>query len=115
MLIAAERRGPARMSDFASFCGLNPTMVSRMVPKLEQAGLLLRRPDADDKRASTVEATRKAHKLLEKVRSERDDALASLLAELSEEELRAIAMSVPALEKVVELLAAQVSPSREQQ
>jgi DNA-binding MarR family transcriptional regulator len=111
MLIVAERHGPARISEFASFCGLNPTMVSRMVPKLEEAGLLLRRPDPDDKRASKVEASSKGRKLLEEVRSERDDVLAKVLADLDDEERRAISGAVPALERVAERLATQGRPA----
>ncbi|MDA8302967.1 MAG: MarR family transcriptional regulator [Actinomycetota bacterium] len=104
MLVVAARRGPARMSDFASFCGLNPTMVSRLVPKLEEAGLLHTRADPDDKRARRVEATKKAAKLLERVRSERSSALARLLEQLEEPERRAVFAAIPALEKLAERL-----------
>ena len=104
MLVVASRRGPARMSDFASFCGLNPTMVSRLVPKLEEAGLLRTRADPDDRRARRVEATNKAAKLLERVRSERSSALARLLQELEEPERRAVTAAIPVLEKLAERL-----------
>jgi DNA-binding MarR family transcriptional regulator len=114
MLIVAERRGPARMSEFASFCGLNPTMVSRMVPKLEAAGLLRRRPDPEDKRASTVEATAQGRELLEAVRSERSDVLARLLAELEGHERQAIEAALPALEKMAELLTPNAPTARAQ-
>ena len=82
MLVVAEKHGPARMSDLASFCGLNPTMLSRMVPKLEEAGFLRREADPKDGRVWRVEATKKARTLLERVRTERNDALSKLLDEL---------------------------------
>ena len=104
LLVVAERRGPARMSDFASFCGLNPTMLSRMVPKLEEAGLLSREMGQDDKRVCLVAATKKARALLARVRSEREDALSQLLGELDEPERRAIAAATPVLEKLAERL-----------
>ncbi len=104
MLVVAARRGPARMSDFASFCGLNPTMVSRLVPKLEEAGLLRTRADPHDRRARRVEATNKAATLLERVRSERSSALARLLEELEEPERRAVSAAIPVLEKLAERL-----------
>jgi DNA-binding MarR family transcriptional regulator len=113
MLIVADRSGPARISDFASFCGLNPTMVSRMAPKLEAAGLLRRRPDPNDKRASTVEATTKARKLLERVRSERSDVLARLLDDLDDQDRQAIEAALPALEKLADLLAIDSAPAKE--
>ena len=107
MLVVAEKHGPARMSDLASFCGLNPTMVSRMVPKLEQAGFLRRQADPSDGRVWRVEATKKAHTLLERVRSERNDALSKLLDDLDDDERDAIATATPVLEKLAERLRSQ--------
>ena len=104
LLVVAERRGPARMSDFAAFCGVNPTMLSRMVPKLEEAGLLSREVGPVDKRVCLIAATKKARALLARVRSEREDALSRLLEELDEPERRAIAAATPALEKLAERL-----------
>ena len=102
ILMVAEKRGAARMSDLASFCGLNPTMLSRMVPRLEEAGLLRREVEPADKRVSRVEATPLASELLDKVRSEREDALSKLLDELDEDERSAIAAATPVLEKLAE-------------
>src|SRR5271166_5679739 len=75
VLVAAERQGPIRMSDLADFAGLNPTMLLRLIPKLERAGLIRRLADDADKRVSRVEATGKGRRLLERVREERNDAL----------------------------------------
>jgi DNA-binding MarR family transcriptional regulator len=107
MLVVAERHGPARMSDLAVFCGLNPTMVSRLVPRLVELGLLVREADPADKRVCLVEATIPARELLERVRSERDDALSKLLDDLDERERQAIAAATPVLEKLAEALRAQ--------
>jgi DNA-binding MarR family transcriptional regulator len=112
VLLVAMRRGPARMSDIASFCGVNPTMLSRMVPRLEAAGLLGRQVDESDKRAWRIAATAKSHRLVEKVLSEREGALTRLLAELSPEDRAAIAAATPVLEKLSERLRAEASPAR---
>jgi DNA-binding MarR family transcriptional regulator len=104
MLIVAEKHGPARMSDLASFCGLNPTMLSRMVPKLEEAGFLRREADPTDGRVWRVEATKKARNLLQRVRTERNDALSKLLDDLDDSEREAIAAATPVLEKLAERL-----------
>lgn len=104
MLVVAEGRGPARMSDLALFCGVNPTMLSRMVPRLEELGLLARQTDPSDKRVCRVEATPEGRALLERVRSERDDVLSKLLDELGEPERRALAAATPVLEKLAERL-----------
>jgi DNA-binding MarR family transcriptional regulator len=92
------------MSDFASFCGVNPTMLSRLVPKLEEAGLLSREVGPADKRVCLIAATEKARALLTRVRSEREDALSRLLDELDGPERHAIAAATPVLEKLAERL-----------
>ena len=79
VLVAAERRGPIRLSDLASFAGLNPTMLSRLIPKLEEAGLIRRLGVETDRRVCRVEATAKGRRLLERIRTERNDALSKRL------------------------------------
>jgi DNA-binding MarR family transcriptional regulator len=108
MLIMADRRGPARMSEFATFCGLNPTMLSRLVPPLEEMGLLARQGDPADKRASLIAATDKSRSLLDQVRSERNDVLSRLFDDLSPAERQAVAAVIPVLEKLAEHLRDQV-------
>src|SRR5271168_216238 len=75
ILVASEKHGPTRLSDLAAFAGLNPTMLSRLVPKLEEAGLVRRLFDESDRRVCRVEATQDGSRLLERIRSERNDAL----------------------------------------
>ena len=104
LLVAAERRGPIRMSDLASFAGLNPTMLSRVVPKLERAGLIARIPDEEDRRVWRVEITAPGHALLERIRSERDDALSAQLQELDPAGRAALDAALPVLELLAERL-----------
>ncbi len=104
VLVAAERSGPIRMSDLADFAGLNPTMLSRLIPKLEKAGLIRRLADEADKRVCRVEATGKGRRLLERVREERNDALSERLEALDDSQQRAIAIALPVLEELAERL-----------
>ncbi len=104
VLIAAERQGPIRMSDLADFAGLNPTMLSRLIPKLEKAGLIRRLADVADKRVCRVEATGKGRRLIERVREERNDALSKRLGELDDWQRDALAMALPVLEELAERL-----------
>jgi len=104
LLVAAERRGPIRLSDLASFAGLNPTMLSRLVPKLEAGGLIRRLAVEGDRRVCRVEATAKGHRLLERIRSERNDALSKRLAELDPAEREAVLVALPVLEDLAERL-----------
>ena len=61
MFTSAVVRGPIRMSDLAEFTGLNPTMLSRLIPKLEESGLIRRLFDDSDRRVCRVEATAKGY------------------------------------------------------
>ncbi len=106
VLVAAERRGPIRLSDLASFAGLNPTMLSRLIPKLERAGLIRRLPDETDRRVCRVEATLAGSALLSRIRSERNDVLSNKLSELAPLERESLAVALPVLEELAEKLAA---------
>ena len=104
VLVAAEREGPVRLSDLAAQVGLNPTMLSRLVPKLEQAGLVRRLPDESDRRVTFLQASPKGARLLGRVRSERNDALSRRLAELDPGEREALAAALPVIEQLAERL-----------
>lgn len=104
MLVAAERKGPVRLSALAGFTGLNPTMLSRLVPKLEEAQLLRRLGDDTDRRVSLVEVTARGSRLLDKVRSERNDLLSRRVAGLSEEDRQRLVAAIPVLEGLAEAL-----------
>jgi DNA-binding MarR family transcriptional regulator len=104
VLVAAERRGPVRLSDLAAFAGLNPTMLSRVIAKLEESGLVRRLPAETDRRVCRVDATPTGRRLLEEVRSERNDALSRKLEELDAGQRRSLAVALPVLEELAERL-----------
>lgn len=104
VLVGAERHGPIRLSDLASLAGLNPTMLSRLIPRLEEAGLIRRQFDEDDRRVCLVQVTAGGKALLERIRSERDDALSHRLAELAERERDVLRAALPVLEHLAESL-----------
>jgi DNA-binding MarR family transcriptional regulator len=105
VLVAVERRGPVRLGELALAAGFNPTMLSRLVARLEVMQLVRRSGDKADRRVSLVEITVRGRRLLEKVRSERDDILTSRLAHLETEERLALARALPVLEGLAESLA----------
>ncbi len=106
LVLVAAKRGPASMSEMAAFCGVNPTMLSRMVPRLVAAGLL-ERHQGDDRRVSLVQATPLGRRLVGRVLSERDDALSVLMAALTDQERQALAAATPVLERLADTLRAQ--------
>ncbi|WP_329340625.1 MarR family transcriptional regulator [Streptomyces sp. NBC_00663] len=60
-------RGPARQSELIRLLGLDPSTVTKMLQRLEQAGHIRRLPDPADRRAVLVEATDAGAHLLTEV------------------------------------------------
>ncbi|MFE3558063.1 MarR family winged helix-turn-helix transcriptional regulator [Streptomyces sp. NPDC059193] len=60
--------GAVRQSELIKAVGLDPSTVTKMLQRLEQAGHVRRRPDPADRRASLVEATETSCGLLFEVR-----------------------------------------------
>jgi DNA-binding MarR family transcriptional regulator len=102
VLFTIVKRGPLALSDLAEREALNPTMLSRVVGALAQAGLVTRTTAAGDRRAALVAATAAGRRLRERIHSERNDVLAASLARLEEGERAAILAALPALEALVE-------------
>jgi DNA-binding MarR family transcriptional regulator len=80
---------------------VRPPTITRLVDKLEAAGLADRVPDPVDRRISRVEATAKGVKLLHDGRRRRVASLAASLRELPAKERSALSKAVPILERVV--------------
>jgi len=104
VLATAARLGPLRITELAEFEGINPTMMSRIVGKLEDAGLLHRNADPDDRRAALVEATPAGRELQRHVREERTRLLAEQLATLPAEDSDGLLDALPHLEALATAL-----------
>jgi DNA-binding MarR family transcriptional regulator len=88
VLVTTVGRGPLRHADLARVEGLNPTMLSRIVGKLEAAGLVARLADSGDGRVVHVAATKRGRDLVTRIRSERSDALNLALKGLPKTSIR---------------------------
>jgi DNA-binding MarR family transcriptional regulator len=106
-IVAREREAPVKLTELAGLAGLNPTMLSRMVGKLEAQGLLRRYGDPADGRVWRVELTPAGSKLHEKVRKERARRLAHELDLMAPGERQAIVQALGALEALAERLLQQ--------
>ena len=104
VLMAIARAGSLRLSDLAREEGLNSTMLSRIVAKLEAGGMVTRTCDPKDARVIHVTATPEGVALRERIRSERTDALLFALSRLSKEEKLALRAATPVLEAIVATL-----------
>jgi DNA-binding MarR family transcriptional regulator len=99
-LLNADRHGPMRMSELASSEGVNPTMLSRVVGGMVHEALLERSSDEGDRRAALVSVTAKGHKLAERMRRERTDAVNAAMRGLSPDDWERIERALPALEEL---------------
>jgi len=101
VLMAIARAGSIRLSDLAKEEGLNPTMLSRIIAKLEASGMVARTSDPTDARVIHLSATPEGLALRETIRNERTDALLFALGRLSKEDKKTLSAATPVLENIV--------------
>jgi DNA-binding MarR family transcriptional regulator len=104
VLLTVVREGPIRLSVLAEAESLNPTMLSRVIADLGEAGLVARTSDDGDRRAAWAEPTDKGRALAERMRRERTDAVNEAMAELSPTDRHLLKKALPALEQLAERL-----------
>ena len=104
VLLHVARAGQIRLSELSEAEGINPTMMSRVIAALTEAGLVERVSDPSDRRAAFAEATPAGRKLADRIRRERTDALNVALEGLDERERSQIETALPALERLAEQL-----------
>lgn len=106
------RRGPLGLTELTEIEGLNPTMLSRVVGKLDSFGLIRRLRDPDDFRAARVEVTPEGREISQRIAAQRAAILSERLAGLPPEQESALVAALPALENLAEDLAAAVRRGR---
>jgi DNA-binding MarR family transcriptional regulator len=104
ILLRVVRAGTIRLSALAESEGLNPTMLSRAISHLVDAGLVERSCDPGDRRSAWVQSTAAGRKLAERMRTERTDAVKLALSGLEEHDRDALERALPALEALAEQL-----------
>lgn len=91
MLAQLHDLGAQRLSELAARVGVDTSTASRQVCRLESEGLVARRDDPRDKRASMLSVSPRGRAALNKVRRARREMFATLLNEWSEDERRQLA------------------------
>jgi DNA-binding MarR family transcriptional regulator len=104
VLLSVDRRGRTRISEVAELEALNPTLLSRTISTLVDAGLLDRVSDAGDRRAAWVEVTDEGHRLAERMRRERTEVVNRGMSALPAAERRIVEQAIPALEALADEL-----------
>jgi DNA-binding MarR family transcriptional regulator len=100
VLFTVVRCGPIGMSELAREEDLNPTMLSRVVARLANDGLLERTPHPGDGRVVVVSATDAGTSLRSETMQARTDVLAHELDGLSPEDAAALKAALPVIEKL---------------
>ncbi|CAM5345506.1 MULTISPECIES: MarR family winged helix-turn-helix transcriptional regulator [Streptomyces] len=97
------RCGTATPGELARKEHVQPPSMTRIVALLEAKGLVRLEPHPEDRRQKVVTQTEEAEAMLEESRSRRNAWLASLAAELDEDEWARIRSAAPVLEKLAHL------------
>ncbi len=98
VLATLVREGPAGAGELAAAEAVNPTMLSRVLAHLEQAGLARREPSAGDARCTVARATPAGRRLVSRLRARRAALLLERLEELPPDDIARLAAALPALE-----------------
>ena len=94
--------GPLTPSELAAREKIQRPTATRVLARLEEAGLIARAADPTDRRSSLVAATDAGHALLAHTRERKDLYLAERLDRLSPEELAVLDRAAGILERVLE-------------
>lgn len=95
-------RGPLGLAELTEIEGLNPTMLSRVIGKLDSFGLLRRLRDPDDFRAIRVEVTPEGKRTYQRIAAQRAAIISERVAGLPAEQEAALVAALPALENLAE-------------
>ena len=100
-LATVERHGPMTPSELATRERIQRPTVTRILARLEEAGLVLRTPDPHDRRSSLVTVTAGGRALLEELRTRKTAYLARRLEGLSPEDRATLERAATILERVL--------------
>jgi DNA-binding MarR family transcriptional regulator len=103
VLHTLDRNGPLRLTDLLATEQLKQPALTSLVAKLEQDGLLQRRQDPSDGRASLISLTRTGREIVRSRHANRVAELTALVDRLTPEELAVLAGSVDVLHRLTEL------------
>jgi len=101
-LIAA--RGPIGLGELAALEGLNPTMLSRVISRLQSMELIERLPDPADLRSVSVVSTAAGRRTDKQIKARRAAAVSQCMDRLAADQVTAVTSALPALEQLAEAM-----------
>ena len=100
-LYTLVHHGPSRLTALASAEHVTQPAMTQVVTRLEQAGLVTRAADPDDRRALVIDATDTGRELTGARRAARAAVLDELVSQLHPEARDTLAAAIPVLEQLV--------------
>jgi DNA-binding MarR family transcriptional regulator len=101
-LASIDRRGPTTLGDLAAIERVRPPSMTKIVVRLEEAGLVVRQADEADRRVVRVRVTAAGHRLVEEARTKGSAYLAARMRTLAPEERAVVEAALPVLERLLE-------------
>jgi DNA-binding MarR family transcriptional regulator len=101
-LATIDRHGPLTPSELARMERIQRPTATRIVARLEEAGLVERVADPSDRRSFTVSATAEGSALMNKLRTRKNAYLARRLRGLDESDLATLERAAAILEDLLE-------------
>jgi DNA-binding MarR family transcriptional regulator len=96
------REGPLTLGELAAIEQVAPPTITKVVSKLEDAGLVVRTVDTDDRRIVRVTTSTAGRRWLDDDRKRRRDWLTDRVRELGADDQRALAAAVDVIERLTE-------------
>jgi DNA-binding MarR family transcriptional regulator len=106
-------RGQVSLAELAELEGLHPTMLSRVVGRLQEMRLIRRIPDPADLRSASVGATAAGKQVDQRVKEQRAAIVSQCIGRLAAPQEEALAGALPALEALAEELRRSTHPPRD--
>ena len=100
-LATIDCHGPLTPSELATRERIQRPTATRVIARLEEAGLITRTADPTDRRSTLLASTAAGHDLLDAIRDRKDAYLATRLERLSAEDLAALDRAAGILERVL--------------
>ena len=106
-------KGPLSLAELTEIESINPTMLSRVIGKLDSFGLITRLRDPDDSRAAWVEATPAGKQLYARIAAQRSAIISECVAGMPAEQEAVLVAALPALEQLATELRATARKGRD--
>ncbi len=97
-------RGPLGLGELADLEGLNPTMLSRVIGRLQSMAMIERIPDPADLRSVSVASTATGRRTDKQIKARRAAAVSRCLDLLEPTQVAALGQALPALEELAETM-----------